>query len=309
MYFTDEVPGKLKSIDELHPLLMTVKEVVVLDIETTGFSPEKHSEIIEIGALCLDIERSKVLGKFSTFVRPAEVFSIPKKISELTNISWSDVADAPFIEEVLPNLAKFIGNRPIVAHNAIFDWTRFLVPIFETVGIHMVNDAICSLMLSKNLFPKRGSAGYNLKSLCEMYGVKIEGHHRAYTDCRYTASLFMRLIQEYRYRHENDGQGSMLSKSTTYIWPEGPGMVSFETMKILRISCYEGASKKHGPKIYVTTNMGCISYSPRRRVWTVVRLHTDLDAPAQKWGEWVLYLLGLDTNAFVQRYTSIQESA
>ena len=55
MFDSESASGKIKPISELHGLLMSVKEVVVLDIETTGFSPEKHAEIIEIGALRLDV--------------------------------------------------------------------------------------------------------------------------------------------------------------------------------------------------------------------------------------------------------------
>lgn len=305
MFINEDVPGKLKSIDELHPLLMSVKEVVVLDIETTGFSPDKHAEIIEIGALRLYVERSKIVGQFSTFVCPANAFTIPPKITEVTQITWDDVAEAPFIEDVLPKLASFIGNRPIVAHNAVFDWTRFLVPIFQTVGLHIVNDAICTMLLAKNLFPKRGANGYNLESLCNMYGVSVEGHHRAYVDCRYTASLFLKFIQEYRYRHENENQSSLLCKPQSYVWPSAPGRVEFQAMKVYKVSCYKGQTKRHGLTFYVNTTFGCICYSARRRLWTVVRLQSNFDAPAQEWGSWVLYVLGMDADTFVQQYAQM----
>lgn len=55
---TETRPQRVKTIDELRPVLMSMKEVVVLDIETTGFSPDKFSEIIEIGAVKLDIEKN-----------------------------------------------------------------------------------------------------------------------------------------------------------------------------------------------------------------------------------------------------------
>ena len=305
---TEPAPGKLKSIPELHTLLMSVKEVVVLDIETTGFSPEKHAEIIEIGALILDVERCKVLDKFSTFVHPSDAFTIPPKIQEVTKITWKDVADAPYIEEVLPDFAKFIGNRPVVAHNAAFDWTRFLVPMFRTVGLHMVNDAICSMLLSKELFPGV-KGGYNLKAMCEMYGVDIEGHHRALVDARYTASLFLKLVQEYRYRHINYTPPDLLNRAASYRKPAPPAQTDFRGMRVLRVSCYEGASKRAGKSFYVTTSLGRICYSARRRLWKVVQLNTDLNAPAQLWGNQVLTIMGLDADSFVRRYDPDRASA
>lgn len=309
MLIEDNIPGKLKSIDELHPLLMSIKEVVVLDIETTGFSLDKHAEIIEIGALRLDVEFSKVIGSFSTFVRPANAFTISAKITQVTNIAWDDVVNAPYIEEVLPKLANFIGGSPIVAHNANFDWTRFLVPAFRTVGLHMVNDAICTMLLAKKLYPKRGSTGYNLESLCNMYGVSVSGHHRAFMDCRYTASLFIKLIQEYRCQDAADSQESVLVKVNTYSSPAPPAQSEFSHMRVFRVSYYKGPSKRHGPSFYVTTSLGCICYSARRRVWTVIRLHSDLDAPAQIWGSWVLHTLGLDADSFVQKYSNIHKES
>ena len=231
MFDSESASGKIKPISELHGLLMSVKEVVVLDIETTGFSPEKHAEIIEIGALRLDVERCKVLDKFSTFIHPSDAFTIPPKIQQVTNITWQDVAEAPYIEEVLPDFAAYIGDRPIVAHNATFDWTRFLVPMFRTVGLHMVNDAICTMLLSKELFPGM-KGGYNLKNMCQAYGVDIQGHHRAFVDARYTASLFLKLAQEYRYRQTNYMPPALVNRPCPYEKPASPAQADFEGMRV-----------------------------------------------------------------------------
>lgn len=308
MFDFEPAPGKIKPIEELHGLLMSVKEVVVLDIETTGFSLDKHAEIIEIGAVCLDVERCRVLDKFSTFVHPSNAFTIPPKIQEVTNITWQNVVDAPYIEEVLPEFAKFIGDRPVVAHNAAFDWTRFLVPMFRTVGLHMVNDAICTMLLSKELFPGV-KGGYNLKAMCGMYGVDIEGHHRALVDARYTASLFLKLVQEYRYRRTNYTPSALLNRPCPYEKPAPPAQTDFEGMRVLRVSCFEGTSKRAGKSFYVTTSLGRICYSARRRLWTVVQLNTDLNAPAQIWGNQVLAIMGLDADSFVRRYDPDRASA
>ncbi len=308
MFDSESASGKIKPISELHGLLMSVKEVVVLDIETTGFSPEKHAEIIEIGALRLDVERCKVLDKFSTFIHPSDAFTIPPKIQQVTNITWQDVAEAPYIEEVLPDFAAYIGDRPIVAHNATFDWTRFLVPMFRTVGLHMVNDAICTMLLSKELFPGM-KGGYNLKNMCQAYGVDIQGHHRAFVDARYTASLFLKLAQEYRYRQTNYMPPALVNRPCPYEKPASPAQADFEGMRVFRVSCFEGASKRAGKSFYVTTSLGRICYSARRRVWTVAQLNTDLNAPAQLWGNRVLAIMGLDADGFVRRYDPDRASA
>ena len=293
---------ELKSIDELHPILLAEKEVVVLDIETTGFSLSTHAEIIEIGAVRLDIERQQVLKKFHTKIRPSNSFSIPEPITNITGITWSDVCDAPYIEDVLPSFASFIGNLPIVAHNAVFDWCRFLVPMFEMVGLRMHNPAICTMKLAKYLYPNRAKNEYNLASLCEMYGHPITGHHHALTDSLYTASIFLKMISAYRTSFADRTPYIMhsenrLDKST--VWSE-----NFAHLKISKISCFKGQSKRHGPSIYVNTNFGRLCYSVRRHQWTCVQLFSPKNVPVAEWGQAVLSILNQDIDAFVKKYVS-----
>jgi len=268
---------------------------VVLDIETTGFSPKAHAEIIEIGAVKLDIDSRKVVGKFKQHIQPSETFSIPQKITNVTGIAWKDVEGKPFIEQVLPAFGEFIGDLPVVAHNASFDWPRFLVPAFQMVGLHKMNDCICTMRLAKDLFPDREKGEYNLESLCLMYGYTIQNHHSAYSDALTTAALFLRLLEEYRQRNKGfSGDVHGVEKA---------GEVDFNHLLVRRISDYKGASKRHGPKIYVTTNYGRIAYSVRRKVWTCVDLWTDEDAPVWKWSKAVLDTLGMGIEEFVGRYS------
>lgn len=295
----------LETIDSLHPVLMSMKECVVLDIETTGFSLNQHAEIIEIAAVRLDIEKRRILREFKTFVRPSNLFNIPKKITELTGISWGEVENAPYIEEVLPKLAKFIGDLPVVAHNANFDWIRFLLPSFEFVGLHAANRCICSMKLASKVFPNRGRNGYNLESLCEMYGHKVEDHHDALADSRYTASLFIRLLNEYRRQMDGkDGLGECQSRLEGTGHPASSEIptVNFNDLVIRRVASFQGASKKAGQSIYVTTNFGKVCYSVRRQLWTCTDLWTCNNVPIQLWGQNILRCMRMDIQTFVERF-------
>ena len=142
---TEQQEFQLKTLAELHPVLSNLNEVVVLDIETTGFSLEKFADIIEIGALKLDVNNRKVVSAFSQLIRPTQSASIPAKITELTRITWQQLENQPYIEDVLPVFYNFIGILPVVIHNAKFDWTRFLLPGFRQVGLHADNEVICSM--------------------------------------------------------------------------------------------------------------------------------------------------------------------
>ena len=116
-YLVDDL---VKSIDPVpeEDLDSAVKDrpVVVFDLETTGFSPEKN-KIIEIGAV--RIENGKVRDRFSQFVNP-EV-PIPYKITQLTGISDSMVIEAKTIELVLPYFLRFCQGCILVGHNVQFD--------------------------------------------------------------------------------------------------------------------------------------------------------------------------------------------
>lgn len=93
-------------------------EVVVLDLETTGFDPSRD-HIIEIAALLA--RGPEVLGRWSTLVRPP--CPIPHETTQLTGIDDRAVADAPPIERAIAELAEFVGGRDVVAHNCGFDRT------------------------------------------------------------------------------------------------------------------------------------------------------------------------------------------
>lgn len=291
---TEQQGFKLKSLTELCPVLNSLNKVVVLDIETTGFSLEKFADIIEIGALKVDIENRKVVSAFSQLVRPAQATSVPAKITELTRITWQQLENKPFIEEVLPIFYDFIGELPVVIHNANFDWARFLLPGFRLVGLHADNEVICSMQMAKELYPGLGRNGYNLAALCKMFGSNIEGHHRAYVDCKWTASLFLKLLDRYREVYPSAACKALETQKIS--------QVDFTQLKINRINGYKSPSKKIGQRIYVNTNFGKLHYSVLKHLWTVDELWTDKNAPVQIWGREILKSLDMDIQAFVKHF-------
>ena len=97
--------------------LTTDDEYVVFDLETTGLSPV-DCEIIEIGAV--KVKNKEVVDEFLTFVKPV-CGHIPEKVTELTGIDDSMVADAPMLDDIFEDFMAWIGDLPLVAHNADFD--------------------------------------------------------------------------------------------------------------------------------------------------------------------------------------------
>jgi len=91
-------------------------EVAVLDIETTGYDAERD-RIIEVAVAIM--HGPEVLSTFSTVVDP--LVPIPLEITKLTGIDDEMVAGAPCAEAAVAQLAEFVGERDIVAHNGSFD--------------------------------------------------------------------------------------------------------------------------------------------------------------------------------------------
>lgn len=164
------------------------REFVVLDIETTGFSPAKGGRIIEIGAI--KIKDGKKVGEFSEFINPE--IKIPKKITELTGITNDMVKSADVIGNVLKEFHLFINGAVIVAHNIKFDWDRFLKPAFNKIGKMVDNKTIDTKELSKLSFPDKKA--HKLEDMCSYLNIKVVNHHRAIDDAVMTSNAFLKMI-------------------------------------------------------------------------------------------------------------------
>lgn len=90
-------------------------DYVVIDFETNGLNP-KECDIIQMAAI-----RYRNDVKVSAFISFVNATTIPSKVTELTSITIEDCQSAPTLEDLLPQLLKFIGSDVIVAHNASFD--------------------------------------------------------------------------------------------------------------------------------------------------------------------------------------------
>src|SRR5690606_10661260 len=115
-------------------------------------------QIIEIGAV--KFRGNEVIEEFQTLINPG--FPIPAFITQLTGIKTEDVSHAPALREVLPDLRRFLGDAPLMAHNAQFDMT-FLERSGLRVSHHTVID---TYVLASALLPD--APRYNLHALTSM---------------------------------------------------------------------------------------------------------------------------------------------
>ena len=97
--------------------MVTSTAISWLSIPKPRAFSERKDELTQIAAARL--ERGEITEWFVTFVNPGK--PIPDEISHLTNIFDTDVADAPTPVEACEQLARFVGDATLVAHNAAFD--------------------------------------------------------------------------------------------------------------------------------------------------------------------------------------------
>lgn len=99
------IQEKMRPVAECEALLARAEDMVVLDLETTGFSASMHAEILEIGAVRVDLTSGAATGVFERLIKPMNGV-VPRKIQEVTHISTDMVRDASYFEEVLPEFSR-----------------------------------------------------------------------------------------------------------------------------------------------------------------------------------------------------------
>ncbi len=152
-----------------------------LDLETTGFNPEKDS-IIEVSFICVD--DNKVVDKFDRVYIP-DKSKISKFVSKLTGITEEEVLNSKNeIKNDILEIKKKIKDRIIVGHNIDFD-IKFLLK--NGVKIKE-NKRIDTHELARILLPKEES--FALEILSQKYKFSHNNAHRAMSDVIASWNLF-----------------------------------------------------------------------------------------------------------------------
>ena len=159
-------------------------KMVILDCETTG-GRAKYHRIIEIGLLI--IENGRLIETWQSFINPQSI--VPNHIQKLTGISPKMVENAPKFGEISEILHEKLKERTLVAHNARFDYS-FLKSEFERVGIAYSTKPLCSVKISRNLYPQFKRHG--LSEIIRRFDLNIENRHRALDDAQMIYGFFIK---------------------------------------------------------------------------------------------------------------------
>jgi DNA polymerase-3 subunit epsilon len=160
----------------------------VIDIETTGGNAN-NNKIIEIAVVIHDGQ--KVIKSWESLINP-ETY-IPSGITELTGITQSMVADAPKFFEIAKELIEITEDTIFVAHNVRFDYS-FIKSAFSDLGYTFTRKQLCTIQLTKKIFPSLPS--YGLSSISENLMIPNPDRHRAMGDAITTARLLEKIFQE-----------------------------------------------------------------------------------------------------------------
>lgn len=186
---------------------------VGFDLETTGLNP-KYDKIIEIGAV--RVRSGEPVDTFSTFVNPA--ISLPSRIVELTGIRDENVADAPYIDEILDSFLQFVGEDVLLGHNILFDYS-FIKKAAVNQKRTFEKQGIDTLRIAKRFLSDLESR--QLGYLCEYYQIELDAH-RALNDAVAAHRLYQILAREYGGKEEEIFQPKPLIYSVKKESPATP---------------------------------------------------------------------------------------
>ena len=163
---------------------------VVFDVETTGFNAGLSDSMIEIGAV--KIKNGEIIERFDELINPGRPLDI--SITEITSITDSMLEDKDNEENVTKRFKEFIGDFPLVAHNAKFDSSMLEMAYYKYNLGELKNPIIDTLELSRTL--DRDYSKHSLSALVKRYNIPFdeEHHHRADYDAEGTGYIFNKMI-------------------------------------------------------------------------------------------------------------------
>ena len=158
---------------------------IVLDFETTGISPNTGARTTEVAAVL--VENGQTTKRFQSLMNPG--IRIPGFIQDLTGITNQMISKAPKNATVMKDLFQFIGDTPLVAHNASFD-KKFLDAELDLVGLEAPQHMACSLLVARRVY--QTVPNHKLGTLVKYKNIENEGiFHRALADAEMTARLWL----------------------------------------------------------------------------------------------------------------------
>ncbi len=162
--------------------------VAIIDFETTGLSPDMGDRATEVAVVL--VSNGHIVNQYQSLMNTG--VRIPAFIEALTGISNAMIRKAPPAAQVMSELARFVGELPLVAHNASFD-CKFLDAEWARVGHRRQQEFACSMLLARRIYPS--APDHKLGSLVRHLSLPSAArHHRALADAEMTAHLWIKMV-------------------------------------------------------------------------------------------------------------------
>lgn len=163
---------------------------IVLDTETTGLNPLQGDRIVELG--CVELFNHVATGKtFHRYFNPER--DMPDEVVQVHGLTNEFLSDKPLFAAEIDGFLDFIGDAPLVAHNAGFD-LGFINAELTRLGFPSLPAArtIDTLQIARRKFP---GAPASLDALCKRFGVDLSERslHGALLDARLLAEVYLEL--------------------------------------------------------------------------------------------------------------------
>ena len=163
---------------------------IAFDTETTGFDARGDDRLTEIG--CVELIDFMPTGKtYHTYVDPQRELSA--KVTEITGLTTEFLKGKPLFEDIAQDFIDFVGDSPMIAHNANFD-RGFINAGLERAGfaIYPSNRFIDTLMIARQKFP---GASNTLDALCRRFDISLATRetHGALVDAELLAKVYLEL--------------------------------------------------------------------------------------------------------------------
>lgn len=176
---------------------LTKDTYIVFDLETTGLYPNSGDSIIEIGAV--KISNGKIIDRFDELINPGKDLS--EEIIKITGINNEMLKGKGNEEDVVKKFMSWVGNSPMVAHNAKFDMA-FLDQAYLKYNLGEINNMVIdTLGLSRYL--ESTERYHNLAILVKRYNIPWDEdkHHRADYDSEGTALIFLKMLEKLEFNN------------------------------------------------------------------------------------------------------------
>jgi DNA polymerase-3 subunit epsilon len=164
---------------------------IVLDTETTGFDPNQGHRVVEIG--CLELENHIPTGStYHVYINPER--DMPAEAFAVHGLAEEFLRGQPLFVDVAEGLIEFLGDAPIIAHNAEFDM-RFVNFELGKCGHpkYPMTRAIDTVTMARSKFP---GAPASLDALCKRFNIDNSSRtlHGALLDAQLLAEVYLELI-------------------------------------------------------------------------------------------------------------------